>query len=488
MSLRRRFNFQLFIYILGVTSAVVGFIFLPCAAYALVYERAQLPIFLCSSVIAFLTSFVFIFSCKNFVHSINKKNGRLIVALVWMFAPIVGCLPYMLSLNIFSSPVNALFESFSGFTTTGSTILTHLESVPHSILLYRALTQWLGGLGLTILIILFITNFRNLSNYLFNAEFTSLDKEKVSPHIKSTVWKIVCVYLSLTILCVVLLLFGDMDCFTAFCHAFSCVSTGGFTTVSGSIGHFSPYTQWVTTAMMFLSSLSYFSIYWAVTGKTKKLFADDQTKIYTTIILLGATSIFISLYFFHNIPLTQSIRYAFFHSVSASSTTGYEFLSSAHIGFYAGIVMMCLMFCGGCSASSATGLKIIRVIILFKYTFITLKKIFHPRAVLPIKYNHIPLPEESPNIVFGFFFLYLLMFVSGAFALTICGNDFVSSITMAITNISNTGGSITALMPSIAYCDLNVCSKVIIMFLMMLGRLEIYSFIAVFSKAIWLKH
>src|SRR5574344_472553 len=328
MSLRRRFNFQLFIYILGVTSAVVGFIFLPCDAYALVYERAQLPIFLYSSVIAFLTSFVFIFSCKNFVHSINKKNGRLIVALVWMFAPIVGCLPYMLSLNIFSSPVNALFESFSGFTTTGSTILTHLESVPHSILLYRALTQWLGGLGLTILIILFITNFRNLSNYLFNAEFTSLDKEKVSPHIKSTVMRIIGVYLSLTLLAIVLLSFGDMDFFTALCHSFSTVSTGGFTTVNGSIGQFSAYTQWVTTALMFMSSLSYFSIYWSLRGKGNRFFIDEQTKVYTIIILIASVVIFSSLYFFHSIPLNQSIRLALFHSVSASSTTGYEFISA----------------------------------------------------------------------------------------------------------------------------------------------------------------
>jgi Trk-type K+ transport systems, membrane components len=487
MSLLHRLNLRLFVYILGVTAALLGFTFLPSALYALVNEPDRVPAFLLSSGITFLISLIFIHFNKNFSHSISKKDGRLIVAFIWLFAPILGCLPYMFCLDIFYSPINALFESFSGFTTTGATVIDSLTDVPRSILLYRSLTQWLGGLGLTIIIILLVTNFRNSSNYLFNAEFTSLDKEKVSPHIKSTVMRIIGVYLSLTLLAIVLLSLGDMNFFTALCHSFSTVSTGGFTTVNGSIGQFSAYTQWVTIVLMFISSLSYFSIYWIVRGKGNRFFIDEQTKVYTIIIIIASVIIFSSLYFFHSMPLSQSIRLALFHSVSASSTTGYEFVSASNIGFFSGIVIMILMFIGGCSASSATGLKIIRVIILFKYTLITLKRMFHPRAVLPMKYNHTAISEEASNLVFGFFFLYLLIFVFGAFTLTIFGNDFVSSISMALANISNTGGAINVLSPGLSYESLNIFSKITLITLMILGRLEIYSFLALFSRTIWLK-
>lgn len=487
MIIAKSFNTKILLYILGLTISFIGLCFIPSIITAYIFQEPTLIVFSFSLIFALVIGGSIMYVNRKYPQSLTKKEGRAVVGLIWSIAPITASVPFLLLPQYFSSPINALFESFSGFTTTGSSILNNIESVPKSVLIWRALTQWIGGLGITLFIIMFMKNFRNGSNYLFNAEFTSIDKEKIHPHIKQTVSRIFLIYFSYTILAFILLFFGDMDTFTAICHSLSTISTGGFTTVNGNIGQFSSYTQYVIMGLMFLSGISYVLVYWLFKGKAEKLFKDEQTKVYTLIILIGTITLFISLFFFHDHNFVVSLKSSLFHIVSVVSTTGYYMPEAQDFGLFAVVFIIILMFIGGSSSSSCTGLKIIRVIILYKYLQQSFKQMFHPRAVLPIRYNKVALVDEATGLVFGFFFLYLMIFILGAFTLTILGNEFLPSIALSASNLSNVGPVVGYISPETTYDTLNDGSKITLMILMIIGRLEIFSFLAMFSKSIWMK-
>lgn len=488
MPFRNRFNYKFFQYILGLVINFIGFSLTIPLILALVNKESTVLAFSFSVGFSLVLGFSLMFFNRNYPQYLTKKDGRIIVGLIWFVAPFLAALPYLLSPIYFQNPINALFEAFSGLTTTGSTILNDLDIIPKSILLWRALSQWIGGMGLTLIVILLLKNYKNGSNYLFNAEFTSLDKEKVRPHIKDSVLKIIYIYVGLTIISISLLTFGEMDLFTAICHSFGAVSTGGFSTSNSNIGDYSSYTQYVLTGIMLFSGISYVLLYWLIKGRWGKVFRDEQSRVYLLIILIGTIILFSSLFFISNYEIERSFRVALLHIVSVVTTTGYYLPEVQSFGLFISTLLLLLMFIGGCSSSSSTGLKIIRLIILFKYANNSFKRMFHPRAIIPIRYNKIALVDEATNLVFGFFFLYLIIFIMGAFTLTLFGNEFMPSIAMSAANISNIGPVIGYMSPEITYESLNIGSKTTLMILMMIGRLEIYSFIAMFSKTIWTKN
>ncbi len=487
MTSTKTFNYKILLYILGLTLSFISICFIPSIIVAYLFQEQTLIPFSASSLFGLTIGLLLMQVNKNYPQSLTKKEGRVVVGVIWSISPIIAGLPFLLLPQYFSSLINALFESFSGFTTTGSSILSNLEIIPKSILLWRALTQWIGGLGITLFVILFMKNFRNGSNYLFNAEFTSIDKEKTHPYIKQTVTRIFIIYSLYTILAFTLLYFGDMDIFTAICHSLSTISTGGFTTVNGNIGQFSLYTQYVIMGLMFLSGISYVLIYWLFKGKGEKLFKDEQTRVYIMLILFGAVILFISLFVFHKHSFATSLKSSFFHIISVVSTTGYYLPESQDFGLFSIVFILTLMFIGGQSSSSSTGLKIVRIIILYKYLKQSFRQLFHPRAVLPIRYNKVALVSEATELVFGFFFLYLIIFIIGAFILSLFDNEFLPSIALSASNLSNIGPVIGYLSPETNYETLNVGSKITLIILMIIGRLEIYSFFALFSRSVWIK-
>jgi trk system potassium uptake protein TrkH len=458
---------------------------IPCFVLAIIEdEKAKLP-FLISLLIIGIISLPLIFFNRNYPRVLTKKDGKLFVGFLWIIIPIFGATPYMFSQNVFPFIIDALFESFSGFTTTGSTIINDIDSLDKSLLLWRGITQWIGGLGIILFVILLIRNFHNGSNYLFNAEFTSIDKEKIQPHIKDTVYRILYIYIFITLLSILLLSFGDMNVFSSILYSFSTVSTGGFTANNAGLSSFSAYSQYVITLIMILSGLSYALLYWAYKGKWRKLFEDEQTKYYFLIILFASVGLFVALHFSKQYSIMESVRIAIFNITSIVTTTGYFLPQIKDISQIIIFIMIVLMFIGGCSGSSSTGLKIVRVIILFKYFNNSFKRIFHPRAVIPIRYNKNVLVDDAIGIVFGFFFLYLIIFVVGAFLLTLFGSNFFDAISISAANISNTGSFIPYLEPEEQYASMSFGAKTTIILLMIVGRLEIYSLLAIFSKTIW---
>lgn len=444
------------------------------------FDDNYLP-FIISFLFTTFVGFLLAYRNRNYTSLISKKDGRLLIGLLWLIMPVFGALPYMIYGFSFT---NALFESYSGFTTTGASIIKDLSVMPKGLLLYRSLTQWLGGLGFAVFIIMFLKTLRNGANNLFNAEFNSIEKEKDSPHILNTVYKIFTIYFTLTLFCFLFLLRGDMTWFEALCHSLSTISTGGFSVSNGNIGTYDSYSQFVIIIFMFLSGISYFLFLFLFKAKWKKFFKDEQLRFYVLIIFFFALIFFFYHLFFQNFDLFSAIKVSLFYVVSIVSSTGFD-LQVNGLGMLPTIIFIFLMFVGGCSASSSTGLKIVRVIVLLRYIPVSLKRIFHPRAIIPVRYNGKALRDESVRLIFGFFFLFLLIFIAGAFLLSIFGNGFIASLSLSAAAISNMGPIMGSIAQGFEYADLNLVSKYVLIVLMLIGRLEIYAFFALFSKSVW---
>jgi trk system potassium uptake protein TrkH len=480
MPLSRNLNKKIFSYIFGMNLLFFSVIFFFSGLCSYFFKDNYLP-FLFSFLFTFSIGFLLAYRNRNYTALISKKDGRLLIGLLWIMMPIFGAVPYIIHGFSFT---NALFESYSGFTTTGASIIKDVSLMPKGLLLYRSFTQWLGGLGFAVFIIIFLKTLRNGANNLFNAEFNSIEKEKDSPHIRNTVFKIFSIYSSLTLLCFLLLFRGDMTWFEALCHSLSTISTGGFSVSNGNIGSYTPYSQWVIMIFMFLSGISYFLFLFAFKGKWKRVLKDEQLRFYALIIIVFALIFFFYFFFNKDLDLFCSIRTSLFYVVSMVSSTGFD-LQVSSLGMLPTIVFIFLMFIGGCSASSSTGLKIVRVIVLFRYIPVSLKRIFHPRAIIPVRYNGKALRDESVRLIFGFFFLFLLIFLAGALFLSLTGHGFVESLSLSAAAISNLGPIMGSIAEGFSYVELNVLSKYVLIVLMLIGRLEIYAFFSLFSKTVW---
>lgn len=418
-------------------------------------------------------------------HMIGKRQGQLIVAMLWVVIPFLGSFVYFFA-DCELSFADCLFESYSGFTTTGSTIINKPETLPKWLLVYRSSTQWVGGLGFAILVIAVLRNKSLNLNNLFNAEFFSLTNSKMFPHLNDTINTIFVVYLSLTIACLSILRLQGLDWTNSLCYAFSTISTGGFATTSGNLGVYNSQIQWTIMSFMFLSGMSFFLFIKFFMGKFKSVFSNEQFKYYALLILIVGICFVFYWSLRSDMSWNEKIRYSLFYSVSMISSTGYD-LQVSPLGEFVTTCILLLMFIGGCSASSSTGLKIIRVIILFRFARTALTKIFHPHAVVSVKYNKKSIREQDIERVFGFFFLYLVCFMLGIFVLCCLGNNFFLSVYISVANLGNIGPVVCGYIEHFAYSDLNTTSRMFLIFMMLLGRLEIYSFLIIFSKKIYLR-
>lgn len=484
MSFVNKVNKKLIAYLLGLQIIVLSFMCILPIIFSILYnETLQTKNFAICFVIFFILGLILVKKNKDFHLPVSKKDGQIIIGLLWIIIPILGALPYFLFNNVFFFN-EALFESFSGFTTTGSTIIQDLSSTPRSLLVYRSLTQWVGGLGFAVIIILTLRSRAGQMMNIFNAEFSSVYKSRMYPHLSDMALRILLVYVLLTILCFALLSFGSMNTFQSLCHSFSTIATGGFSTENNNIGAFSDnYTIGVITLMMFLSGISYFVFIRVFKGDFKVL-KDNQFLTYILAILfISILFVFYAFYMGDN-DISKNIKNAIFYVVSILTTTGYDIQGyEKHI--FISTMLVFLMFIGGCSASSASGLKIIRVVQVFKYVKTTMNKIFHPHAIIPVKYNGKTLKDEDLKNTLGFFFIYIVIFVAGVFSLSCLGNNFDISISLSIANLGNVGPVVGGYLREFSYAWLNVPSQFVLILLMIIGRLEIFAFFALLSKSLW---
>ncbi|SJZ88686.1 TrkH family potassium uptake protein [Selenihalanaerobacter shriftii] len=417
---------------------------------------------------------------------IRHREGFAIVTLGWILISIFGAIPFMLS-GIFDNFVDAFFESVSGFTTTGATVIMSLESLSHSILFWRSLSHWLGGMGIIVMSIAILPELAG-SMQLFKAEVPGPVHDRLRPRIKETAKTLWVIYLLLTVIQILLLWLNEMPIFDAVIHAFGTVSTGGFSSRTLSVRAYdSLIIEGIMVAFMFLAGTNFTLHYQVLRGNIKALFNNKEFRFYLFLVSTAIILITINLRLQVYKSLIESIRYAAFQTLSIISTAGFATVDYDIWPPFSRGILLVLMFIGGSAGSTAGGIKVIRIYALMKKGFQELYKLIHPRAVTSLKIGNRAVSEEVSTSILGFFFLYIIVFVVAAITLTSFGIDIVSSVSAVAATLGNIGPGLGLIGPLKTYISLPVTGKLLLSFCMLLGRLEIYTVLVFMLSGFWRK-
>jgi len=418
-------------------------------------------------------------------NNIKIKEAMAIVSLGWVTISVFGSLPFIFSGSI-NSFVDAFFETVSGFTTTGATIVDNVEVLPKGILFWRSFTHWIGGMGVLVFTVAILPALGVGSFQIFKAETSGPVAERIVPRIKDTAKILYIIYLAITIAEIVLLSLGGMSLFESTVHTFGSVGTGGFSTRNASIGAYdSSYIQMVIAVFMMLSGVN-FSLYYAlIKGKWRDVVKDQELRFYLAII--GVSTILIALNLNTNLykNIWESLKYAYFQVSSIITTTGYATTDFDQWTTFSKGILFLLMFIGGCAGSTAGGIKSIRVLVLLKMIKRQILKVFHPKAVIPVKVGQKTLSADVLNGISSFSMLYLVVFVLGTLAVSLEGVGLVSASSAVAATLSNIGPGFEAVGPTRTFSSFSDASTLLFSFLMLLGRLELFTIIALFTPGFW---
>jgi len=420
---------------------------------------------------------------KKSLKEATIRDSFLIVCLSWVLISFFGTLPYLLSGEI-SSFVNAYFESVSGFTTTGSSILTNVEIISKDILFWRSETHWIGGMGIILLAIAILPFFNLGGHRLFSSEGSNVSFEKIKPKVLSTVKRIWLIYIALTLAEIILLTFSGMDLFDSICHSFSTIATGGFSTKNTSLALYPPVIHYIVTVFMFLAGINFALHYFALRGGISRVFRNEELRLYILIILIATLTIAFIL-IKHGDGYEKSFRDSLFQVVSIITCTGFTNTDYLQWPVHAWVLIFFIMFVGGCAGSAAGGIKIIRHLIVFKTIRNNIARLLNPNRVILLKYNNKPIEQGAANSIMAYFFMYLFTFVFGSVVMVFSGLDLHSSMGSVITTLGGIGPGIGSLGPAGNFHDISVFGKYFLCLMMMLGRLEFYSLLIVIMPGFW---
>ncbi len=424
----------------------------------------------------------------RFQGDITSREGYAIVTLAWAATAVFGALPYLLSGSIASIPA-AVFEAMSGFTTTGATVFSEIEALPHGILFWRSLTHWLGGMGIIVLVIAVLPYLGVGGMQLFRAEVPGPTPERLRPRITQTAKLLWLVYVGLTAAEAVLYVLGGMSVFDAVNHAFATMATGGFSTRNDSMAGFSPYIHWVTIVFMYLAGVNFSLHFRAATGKL--IYGKDQEwRFFTWAVVLTAVLIAIvnlgsGRYSPGLASVEPAVRDALFQSVSIATTTGFVSADYAQWVPAAQMTLFALFFLGGMAGSTGGGIKAVRILLLLKQTANELRRHLHPRAILVARVGAKPVREEVMANVVGFVVLYLLLCLAGAIVLGFMGIDMLTAIGASLSTVGNVGPAFGMVGPVDNYGWMDGMELGVLTFMMLVGRLEIYTVLLLFHPETW---
>lgn len=420
---------------------------------------------------------------------IRIREGFGIVGLGWMATSALGALPFLIS-GVIPSVTDAFFETLSGYTTTGASILTDIEALPQCLLLWRSQTQWMGGMGIIVLSIAILPFLGVGGMQLFKAEVPGPTPDRLKPRVAQTAGLLWMVYLLLTVVMVLLLMLGGVDLLDSLNHAFTTTATGGFSTHNLSVGHFqSAYVHYVIAAFMFLAGVSFSLHFRFLTTGNPAVYGRDREWIFYVIILGGATlAVFLDNGFARGEFGEQMFRESLFQVVSITTTTGYATADFDAWTPFSRVLLMALMFVGGCAGSTGGGMKVIRLLMILKLGRVELKKLLHPRAVLMVKVKKIKVRPEVMLNVLGFITLYLGIFIFCSFLMSLLGLDMVTATSSVAATIGNIGPGLGAVGPMLNYSEVPVLGKWILGLCMLVGRLEIYTVLILFLPEFWKKY
>ena len=477
-------NYKTVFFVLGILLIILGFFMMVPVIVQLIFDQFD-GTFIYSSAITIFMGILFLLSNLDQDKKLNVQQSFLLTSLSWTSIAIFGSLPFIFS-NLELTFSDAFFESMSGITTTGSTIMQDLNSAPKAILIWRSLLQWLGGIGIVVMAITVmpLLNIGGMQLFKLDSGDTT---EKILPKTREIAFNIFSIYCFLSIICAISYFFAGMNFFDSIAHAMTTIATGGFSTYNESIGYFqNPKIEITSIIFIILGSIPFLAYLKYLEGNKKIFFQDIQIRglIYICIISISIMTLYLFINDQEN--FLSNLRISAFNVVSILSGTGYVTADFDIWGKFSLVFFLILMFIGGCAGSTACGIKIFRIQILWLFIVNQIKKSIYPRGVFPLSYNKGKIGKRFISSIISFIFLYFLIFFLAAMLLSLTGLDFVTSFSGAATAISNVGPGLGEIIgPSGNFNELSNIAKWILSFSMLLGRLEIFALLILFFPGFW---
>lgn len=454
-------------------------------AVSLIYREKAAWAFLFTAILSLFLGAVLVFFTKGCSNVLYAKEGFLIVSLAWLLTSFLGALPFVISGEV-KSFIDAFFETASGFSTTGASVISDVEALSKGILFWRSFTHWIGGMGVLVFMIAFVSNISDRSIHILRAEMPGPIVGKMTPRAKDTTKVLYVMYIVMTVIQVVLLSLGDMSFFESLLHTFGTAGTGGFSTQNNSLIEYSDYSHWVITVFMFLFGVNFNLYYLILIKRFKSAVKSTELWVYFAIISISAlviTGNVMSLYD----SFSSAIKDALFQVVSISTTTGY---ATANFDLWPTLskgIIFILMFIGACAGSTAGGLKVSRVIILFKMIHKEIKKMVHPRSVTSVKFEGKEVDDNTQRSVTTYFAVYFIFIFAVFFILSFEPFSFETNFTATVSCFNNVGPGLDGVGPMMNYGAYSNFSKLVLSFAMLFGRLEIFPLLIAMIPSSWRK-
>ncbi|MCD8165698.1 MAG: TrkH family potassium uptake protein [Bacteroides sp.] len=481
-------NWKMIYRVLGFLLFIETVLLLICTVISYHFREDDLNDFIITALLTAIAGGIFSYLGKGAERNIQRRDGYIIVTSAWIIFTLFGMLPFYFS-GYIPTITNAFFETMSGFTTTGATILDDIESLPHGLLFWRSMTQWIGGLGIIFFTIAVLPFLGTSGIQLFAAESSGPSQDKVHPRIEITAKWLWTIYLTLTILAAFLLHLGGMNLFDSICHSLTTNATGGYSTKQAGIAYYnSPYIEYVITFFMALSGVNFTLLLFLLKGRVKKVVKNAELRWYLTSVLCFTLLIALILYASSNLDPEKAFRRAIFQVVSLHTSTGY---STADYMTWAPVtwgLLSIIMISGACAGSTSGGMKCIRLLILTKIARNEFKRIIHPNAVLPARVNDQVLPDRIKSTVLAFSFIYTCILILGWLLMMAFGVGFMESFGVIISSIGNIGIALGLFGPEYSWNSLPELAKWLSSFLMIIGRLELFTILLLFSPGFWRKN
>lgn len=475
-------NFRIIARVFSLLLIVEGLFMLICAVIAYFYHEKAASSFVYSALITILTGIIIFTPLRNEEKVYGNKEGYLIVTGIWIIFSLFGTLPFLLSGSIRNFG-DAFFESMSGFTTTGATILTDIESMPHGIIFWRSITQWIGGIGIIIISLSVLPVFKSINIQLAAAEFSGQPTDKIHPRIKGAVKRLVFIYFLLTFSEAILLIISGLPVFDAVCHSFSTLSTGGFSSRNNGIAAFAtPFTMIIITVFMFIAGTNMSFIYFGLKGNFKKVFGNNEFIFYSLICLIFIVLVSIVLYFNSGFSSGKAILDAAFHVISIITTTGFYTQNHNLWGSIIIMIFFVLMFTGGMAGSTSGGIKIVRLLLITKNSRQELRRLIHPNAFIPVRLDRRIIPQSAIYNLLVFIIIYFLLVSISSFIISFMGYDMITSFSTSASILGNIGPGIGTFGPFTNYSAMPMAGKWFLSGLMLLGRLELLMVMTLFTR------
>ena len=497
-----RINYKIVTSFLGLTSMLNGVFMLLAVPFSLYYDEKSYQGILLAGLFTIAIGFLMWFFNRNAKKNLHKRDGYIIVTLGWLMLSLTGTLPYTFTGGI-PSFTDAFFETISGYSTTGSSILSDIEAMPKGLLFWRSATHWIGGMGIIVLTVAILPLLGIGGMQLFMAEAPGPSADKMHPRITETAKRLWFIYLGLTLAEFLLLRLAGMTWFDAINHAMATMSTGGFSTKNASAAYWNgePLVQYIITLFMFIAGANFMLSYFAIKGKIRRVINNEEFRYYFFGILLVTVVISGMIIFFQDPTLQTTVahpkpfgeiesafRHALFQVTSVLTTTGFVSADFTMWNSFATMVMFSLFFIGGSAGSTSGGVKIVRHIVMIKNSILEFKKLLHPNAVIPVRYDGKGVQRNIVFNILSFFILYMLIFILGSVLLTFLGLDFMSAIGVTASSLGNIGPAIGSVSPVDNFSHLSDTAKWFCSFLMLIGRLELFTVLILLTPFFWRKN